>query len=118
LRTSPRDALIVYLYQGLATASCMCGEYANGVDYGERGLNVAPGFGFIHAHLAANYVGLGKIDKAKAELETAQRLLPNWVASRLRGEFTFRRPEDVKRYTTFLRVAAGLEDPSAADELR
>ena len=118
LRTSPRDALIVYLYQALATACCMCGEYANGADYGERGLSVAPGFGFIRAHLAANYVGLGEIDKAKTQFETVQRLLPNWVASRLRGEWTFRRPEDVKRYATFLRVAAGLEDPSAAEAVR
>jgi adenylate cyclase len=118
LRTSPRDALSVYLYQGLATACCLCGEYASGVDYGERGLNEAPGFGFIRAHLAVNYVGAGEIDKAKAQLETVQRLLPNWAASRLRGEFTFRRPEDVRRYTTFLRVAAGLEAPSAADAVR
>lgn len=39
------------------------------------------------------------------------------VASVLSG-WRAGRPEDVKRYTTFLRVAAGLEEPGAADAVR
>ncbi len=118
LRISPRDPLIVYVYQGLATASCLSGDYANGVDYGEHGLSLAPAYSFIYAHLAVNYVGMGEIDKAKSAFESARRLSPGWAESRLRGEISFRKREDVQRYTTFLRIAAGLEDPGAADAVR
>jgi hypothetical protein len=40
------------------------------------------------------------------------------IAARLEGKSAYRRPEDRKRQTTFLRIAAGLEDPGAADALR
>jgi hypothetical protein len=36
----------------------------------------------------------------------------------LEGTSSFARPEDRARQRTFLRIAAGLEDPSAADALR
>ena len=88
------------------------------MDYGERGPSVAPGYVFIRAHLAVNDVGLGEIEKAENAFETVRRLIPRWVERRLRGEIRFRRREDVQRYTTLLRVAAGLEDPSAAEALR
>ena len=83
-----------------------------------HGASLAPGYGFIHAHLSLNYVGLGEIEKAKMAFQTARRLVPGWVESRLRGEASFRRHEDLRRFTTFLRIAAGLEDPGAAEALR
>ena len=36
----------------------------------------------------------------------------------LTGGFVVRKPEHLHRATTLLRIAAGLEDPSAADVLR
>ena len=43
---------------------------------------------------------------------------PEYFRIRLEGTSTFARPEDRTRQRTFLRIAAGLEDPSAADALR
>ena len=36
----------------------------------------------------------------------------------LGGRFLYRKPEHLRRATTFLRIAAGLEDPGAADALQ
>jgi hypothetical protein len=71
-----------------------------------------------HGHLAMNYVGLGDIAKAKDASAEASRLAPGWVERCLAGRFAYRKPEHLRRATTFLRIAAGLEDPGAADALR
>jgi len=64
------------------------------------------------------FVGLGDIAKAKDTLLEARRLAPALVERYLAGQFVFRKPEDQRRATTFVRIAARLEDPSAADALR
>ena len=63
-------------------------------------------------------VGLGDIATARAALEAARGLAPEYVQGRLDGQSAYHRPEDRRRITTALRIAAGLEDPSAADALR
>jgi hypothetical protein len=47
-----------------------------------------------------------------------QRLAPEYVKSRLEGTWWYARPEDRRRAITFFRIAAGLEDPTAAEALR
>jgi len=118
LRLSPLNPVICYVYQGLAIACLGLGEYANGVEYARQGIQAAPSYGLNHAFLAMNLVGLTEIEQARAAFDTAQRLSPGWIAARLRGTFGFRRPEDIKRSTVFLRVAAGLEPPENADAVR
>jgi adenylate cyclase len=118
LRMSPRDPFICYVYLGLAIASCLTAEYANGVEYARHGISSLPAFGVNHAFLAINYAGLGEIDQARAAFNEAQRLNPGWIEPRLRGKFPFRSPEHIRRATTLLKIAGGLEDPSAADALR
>ena len=65
-----------------------------------------------------NYVGLSEGDRAKVAFEMARGLAPEYVQSRLDGISIYRKPEDRKRQVVFLRIAAGLEDPGAADALR
>jgi hypothetical protein len=48
----------------------------------------------------------------------ARLLAPAWVERCLAGRIVYRKPEHVRRATTFLRIAAGLEDPAAAQALR
>jgi hypothetical protein len=43
---------------------------------------------------------------------------PEWIQSRLDGGTAYRKPDHRQRFTTFLRIAAGPEDPIAADALR
>jgi adenylate cyclase len=117
LRLSPRDPLRPTVLLNLAMASGCARRYADGVNYATLGIREAPGFAPLHAHLAVNYVGLGEIAKARAALDESTRLAPGQVERSLAG-FMFRKQEHQRRGTTFLRVAAGLEDPAAADPLR
>ena len=71
-----------------------------------------------HANLAVNLVGAGKIDKAKAVFSAGQRLAPEYFRSRLEGTLPLARLEHRRRVQTFLRIAAGLENPDAAEALR
>jgi adenylate cyclase len=80
-------------------------------------LREAPNFAPLYAHLTVNYVGLGQIAKARAALDEETRIAPGQVERSLAG-FMFRKPEHQRRGTTFLRIAAGLEDPAAAEALR
>jgi len=105
-------------YQGLAIA-CLCtGDYVHGVEYGHRGLADAPDIPLLHGMLAMNLVGLGETEKAKDGFMAATRLAPAWVQRGLDGGLAFREPAHLRRATTFLRVAGGLESPTAADALR
>ena len=79
--------------------------------------SLPPGSPQLHGYMAMNLVGLGDISKAKDALDAARRVAPAWVERRLAG-FVYRKPEHLRRATIFLRIAAGLEDPSAADALR
>jgi adenylate cyclase len=83
-----------------------------------RALNDKPGMIQPLAVLASCYVGANEIAKARAAFAEGQRRAPEFFKSRLEGNSFRARPEDRKRGTTFLRIAAGLEDPSAADALR
>ena len=98
--------------------ACGCARrYADGVGYATVGIGEAPGLAPLSVHLAVNYVGLGEIAKARAALDEATRIAPGQVERSLAG-FMFRKPEHQRRGTTFLRIAAGLEEPEAAEPLR
>ena len=116
-RLSPRDPQRSTVFLNLAMACGCARRYADGVNYALLGIREAPGIAPLHAHLAVNYVGLGEIAKARAALDESVRIAPGQVERSLAG-FIFRKPEHQRRGTTFLRVAAGLEDPAAADPLR
>jgi hypothetical protein len=59
-------------------------------------------------------VSLGEIELAKSALEAARRLAPGYVEARLKGLNTYHHAEDANRLTLAFRIAAGLEEPSAA----
>jgi adenylate cyclase len=117
LRLSPRDPQRPTVLLNLAMASGCARRYADGVNYATLGIREAPGLATLYAHLAVNYVGLGEIAKARAALDESTRIAPGQVERSLAG-FMFRKEEHQRRGTTFLRIAAGLEDPTAADALR
>lgn len=83
-----------------------------------RAITYAPGATHAHGYLAAFLVGLGEVDKVKAELENLRGLAPELVQRWLQGGVAIADEKARHRFTTFLRIAAGLEDPSAADALR
>ena len=118
LRISPRDPLRYNTHNQLAQAYFFAKDYAKALDHALIGASEAPNLSILHGILAVTYVGLGNIEKAREELETGRRLAPEYFQSRLDGVVTYRNPENRQRYLMFLRIAAGLEDPSAAEALR
>jgi adenylate cyclase len=118
LRLKPRDMTRHTVLQVL-TICCLCArEYAKGVEYGSQGIDEFPAAAGLHGNLAMCLVGLGEIAKAKAALEEERRVAPELVRKWLAGGLVYRKAEDLLRYRTFVRIAAGVEDPSAADSLR
>ena len=120
MRLNPRDPHSHISYIMLSYASFVAKQYDEGVRLGvacaQRKAQMIQG----HINLTVCLVGVGQIDKAKATFEALQKVAsPEYVRSRLEGGVsTLARPEDRIRHLTFLRIAAGLEDPSAADTVR
>jgi adenylate cyclase len=118
LRRSPQQPNHHWTYQMLAAASVGLKQYAEGIDWSLRAINDMPTMAVAHATLTVCLVGAGEIDKARAAFAAGQTLAPEYFKARLDGKSAFSRPEDNKRATVLLRIAADLEDPSAADALR
>ena len=118
LRISPRDPMRYGIRNNLAFAYMVAKEYAKAIEHTLLVESEFPNSVWPQMFSAVSHVGLGDIDRAKAALERARRIAPEFVQSRLDGVANFQKPEHQQRYVTFLRIAASLEDPSAADALR
>jgi TolB-like protein/Tfp pilus assembly protein PilF len=119
MRLNPRDSHSHSTYQTVAMA-CFCAKrYADGFEWASRALRDRPQMIQAHTHVVLDLVGIGEISKAKAMFETLQKVASaEFLRSRLEGTWAFGRSEDRRRASTFLRIAAGLEDPGAAEALR
>ena len=118
IRLNPRDPLTFSVYASLADACFYLCDYARGLEFGLRAVAEARGGGTTWHNVALCYVALGEMEKARTALDNARRSAPKWIENALSGSTVLRRPEDRRKYRLFLRIAAGLEDPGAADPLR
>jgi adenylate cyclase len=119
LRLNPRDPRIYMTHNLLASACFIAKRYADAIDWASRALRERPQLLPAHSYIVLHLVGVGEIGKAKAMFETLQKLASaDYLRRGLEGKWAFGRSEDRRRATTFLRIAAGLEDPSAAEALR
>jgi TolB-like protein/Flp pilus assembly protein TadD len=117
-RLNPRNPRSYTTYRDLGVACFVAKRYAESIDWASRALRERPSNIQSHINIVLDFVGLGEIGKAKAMFETLRKVAsPELLRSRLEGMWAFGRSEDRGRATIFLRVAAGLEDPSAADEV-
>jgi adenylate cyclase len=114
LRISPRDPLRRYLHHNLTMACFAARRYSEAVEHAKRGIAEAPQLSPLQAWLAASYVGLGQYSQAGSALAAARRAGPKYIELLLSGKLTAHTPDYRARVTTFLRIAAGLEDPSEA----
>ncbi|MFZ2296175.1 MAG: winged helix-turn-helix domain-containing protein [Polaromonas sp.] len=117
LRMSPRDPVRPSFLNALGWVYFSAGDYAKGADTTQRCIGEAPAFSPPRLCLVVNLVGLAEIARAKSEFQVWSRLAPELVEPRLSGRWLSSDPEYCQRATTFLRVAAGLQDPGAADAL-
>ena len=118
LRANPRDPWVGSVQGVLAYAFFLAKQYAHGLERGLLALSQASNLPDPHQNVALCHVGLGEIGKAKTAFEKFRRLAPEYAEGILKGSSILRRPEDRHRHLVFLRIAAGLEDPSAAEALR
>ncbi len=118
LRLNPRDSRSYETYHMLGFASGGAKKYSEGIGWELRALNDKPGLIQPYAVLATCYVGVNDITKARAAFAEGQRRAPEFFRRRLEGKSFSAQREHRERGITFLRIAAGLEDPSAAEALR
>jgi TolB-like protein len=118
LRLNPRDPFSHITFNLLAFATFGAKQYAECIGWASRAVSNMPGMIQAKDCKVAGHVGTGEIDKARADFEALQRLAPEYVRSRLEGTSLYGRTEDRVRFQMFLRIAAGLENPSAAEALR
>jgi tetratricopeptide (TPR) repeat protein len=119
LRLNPRDARSHMTFHMLSFASFGARQYAEGVRWASQAIQDKPRMVTSHLNLVTCLVGMREIGKAKAAFTPAQALAPPDYFSRRLGDVSpYSRSEDRTRNETFLRIAAGLEDPSAAEALR
>ena len=108
LRLNPRDPTRYNTTSFLANACFFTGEYAEGLKWIEESKRERPGFRPTIMTAIKLHVGLGQLDRAKAE---AALLNSTEIAARVRsGASVVRRPEDRERDLRFLRIGFGLEE--------
>ena len=117
-RISPRDPFNYIRNAMRATACFMLSDHVRALDHALASASEAPNWPIAYTSMTIAAVGLGNLDVARSALEAAQRLAPDYVAARLSGKHTYQRVEDGERLVLALRIAAGLDDPSAAESLR
>ena len=115
---NPNDPWPFHLHNTLAIAALHARDYDGAVFWAKQAIQGAPSLPQPHATIARAYVGLGQLALARASLENVRRVAPEFLDAQLAGAFFGRSAEVRQRYITFIRIAAGLEDPSAADALR
>jgi adenylate cyclase len=118
LRLSPLERRIHNAYVLLANACFLGRRYEEGANWALRAQRDAGQLFNAHLNAINCFVGMGQMDRAKAEFAKARALAPAWLDALVQGLSPYARAIDRDRQITFLRVAAGLEDPSAAEALR
>ena len=120
LRLNPlgsKQFIHLLVHNAMTAAAFALRRYEEGKEWGLRCLRETPGPP-QYSNTILCCIGAGEIGKARELYEQLKRIAPEFVRSRLEGESTYWRPDDRKRQQIFTRIAAGLDDPSAADALR
>ena len=118
LRLSPRDPSRYFIRSLLGWVYFSAGDYSSGADSAQRSIGEAPNFPSPYLSLVLNLIGLGEIARGKSEFGVMRNLAPEMVEARLAGQWSASSSEWLQRATTFLRIAAGQEEPGAADAVR
>lgn len=115
LRLSPRDPRRWNMYNILGLAAFLERDYKQGLEWSERSYAERPNWVPAHRQAMLNYVGLGRLEQARAEADYIRRTAPDVFAQMVDGKRVFFvDPEHNHRWLVFARIAAGLEDPAAA----
>lgn len=117
LRMNPRDPRRYLMRLNLAMAYMLGEHYGKCIDQSLEAICEHPESPVARLLLAASYAATGQYEDAKHNLQAAQLKAPDMVNNRLEGGVRFGRDADRVRYTTLLRVAAGLAAPTEASQV-
>jgi adenylate cyclase len=117
-RLSPRDLNRFHFNACRASASFFLRDFAAGIEFATESVREAPHSAMAQMSLILVAVGAGEVDRAKSAFETLRLLSPAYAHRALTKDPPLRRPEDRQRFTLTTRIAAGLEAPARAVELR
>ena len=118
LRLSPFEHRNHETYNLLAFASFGVRRYVEQVQWASRAIDEMPRTIVAHWNLVTGLVGAGEINRARAAFSVGSRLSPDFFKVGLEGQTIYATKGDNGRAVTFLRIAADLEDPRAAEALR
>ncbi|MBI2747894.1 MAG: winged helix-turn-helix domain-containing protein [Burkholderiales bacterium] len=118
LRLSPRDPALGTFLVILGFSHFTARDYAAATQVAQAALREASSSAVPHVLAAISWVGTSQIEPAHSAFKTLQHIAPQLVEARLAGQWPSSNTSYVKRAHTFLRIAAGLENPASADTLR
>jgi TolB-like protein len=113
LRLSPRDPLKHALYLMVSMGHFCLENYTEGVNFAQLGISESQANASLYAHLAVNLMGLGRQEEAAAAIAEMRRASAVFADQALAGRMQYRNAEYLQRSTTFLRRAAGVDEPEA-----
>ena len=117
-RLSPRDPNR-YLFNAMRASACFfLRDFEAGIGFATESVQEAPQSVMSQMSLILVAVGAGQVERAKAAFETLRALSPAYAHRALTQDAPLRKPEDRQRFTLATRIAAGLEAPARAAELR
>ena len=117
-RLSPHDPYQHHLLVLLAFTYFANRQDAQALEVAEMAMRESPDKPVPYLLLALTHIGVGQLEAAKKAFVSLQTMAPQLAQARLNGQWLTTNAAYVKRAQTFLRVAAGLENPAAADALR
>jgi TolB-like protein/tetratricopeptide (TPR) repeat protein len=118
LRLSPRDPQRFLLMNLMAWAKFAAGDYASALTAAQSSAGENPGFAAPYLCMSVCYAALGDLPRAKTAFGTLRAIAPELAQSRIDGKWMGSDLNYHRRATTFVRIAAGLDDPAAADTFR
>jgi TolB-like protein len=118
LRLSPRDPQRFLLMNVLGWSQFAARDYASALAAAQSSAGEKPDAAAPHLCMSLCYAALGDVPRAKAAFGTLRALAPELAQSRIDGKWMGTNPDHHRRATTFVRIAAGLDDPAAADAVR
>ncbi len=117
-RLNPNDPS-QFVYNICRAAACfLLRDYVRGLEYARLATAAAPNSAVANVTKTHLLVAAGDIVAARLSLQRAREINPAYVQSRLQGKSLYHRPEDIRRASLAIRIAAGLDDPEAAALLR
>ena len=109
LRLSPKDPQNSVFHASISLAHFLAGRYEDCIEEAQEIVRQRPGFPSAQRMLCVALARSGKIEEARAHLDTLMKLQPNISASQLRRTLPYPSPEHLEQFVGGL-VIAGLPD--------